>query len=156
MLTLSRSSVFLEGMMKFKLSSFGHGSALRKATLALVAVATLATAAPQTAMAGGGWDPGAAAAIGIIGGLALGAAISGNGHSRVEYGYGNGGGYRYGNRGYSGYSDNGASYYQPDYGYRHRHSNYAWSQPQEDCYVVRQRIWVEGWGWQSRPRTVCN
>jgi hypothetical protein len=141
-------------MMKFKLSSFGHGSALRKATLALVAVATLATAAPQTAMAGGGWDPGAAAAIGVIGGLALGAAISGNGHSRVEYGYGGGGGYGY--RGNSGYVDNGPSYYAPDYGYRHRHSYYAWSQPQEDCYVVRQRFWVEGWGWQYRPRTVCN
>ena len=118
--------------------------AFRKATLALATAATLAVALPPQAMAGGGWDPGAAAAFGVIGGLALGAAISNN----------NG----YGERHY--YSAPRYGYEAaPRYGYDgwHRHPHYAYAPPPpNDCYIVRERVWVEGWGWDVRPRRVCD
>jgi hypothetical protein len=25
----------------------------------------------------------------------------------------------------------------------------------DDCYVRRERVWVPGWGWEYRRRTVC-
>jgi hypothetical protein len=25
----------------------------------------------------------------------------------------------------------------------------------EECYVSRERVWVPGWGWEMRRRTVC-
>ena len=121
--------------MSFMLSRFKSRSLIRQAALALVAVASLSLAVSQPAAARGGWDPGAAAAVGIIGGLALGAAISNQNH----------GGY-------------GGSYgYTQDYGYArwHHHPHYGWAPPPDECYVVRERVWVPGWGWDMRPRTVC-
>ena len=46
---------------------------------ALAVMTTLATALPPAAHADGRWDPGAAAIVGVIGGLALGSALSGGG-----------------------------------------------------------------------------
>ena len=124
----------MEGMMGITLTRLGRGG-LRKATLALATAATLAVALPPQAMAGGGWDPGAAAAFGVIGGLALGAAISNhNGYGERHY------------------------YSAPRYGYEgwYHHPHYAYAPPPpDDCYIVRERVWVEGWGWDVRPRRVC-
>jgi hypothetical protein len=27
--------------------------------------------------------------------------------------------------------------------------------PEEECHVERRRVWVPGWGWELRRRTVC-
>ena len=126
-----------EGHMSFIVSRFKSRSLLRQAALSLATVDSLSLAVLQPAAARGGWDPGAAAAVGVIGGLALGAALSNQ------------------NRGY------GGTYgYTQDYGYgrwHHRpHYGYGWAPPPEDCYVTRERVWVPGWGWDIRPRTVCD
>ena len=124
-------------------SRLKNNSVLRRAILGLAMGASLMAAAPDPAAARGGWDPGAAAAVGVIGGLALGAVIANQdrGYSAsYSYGprYGYGGGY-----GYEG-------------GWHHHHPHYGWAPPPDDCYVVRERVWIPGWGWDVRPRTVCN
>ncbi len=118
--------------MDFALSRM-LGARSRKAVLAVMAGAALATAAPPSAMAQGGWNPGAAAAFGVVGGLALGAALA----NRDGYGE--------------------PAYYAPGYyGHWHHHPRYVYAEPLPDnCYVVRERIWVHGWGWDVRPRTIC-
>ena len=74
---------------------------------------------------GGGWSPGAAAAVGVLGGLALGTAV-GAASARPAYGPPPG-------------------YYAPPprpvYG---------------ECYIVHRRVWVPGWGWDVRPREICD
>lgn len=108
------------------------GARSRKVVLAMLAAASLVTAAPPSAMAGGGWNPGAAAAVGVIGGLALGAALA----NHDTYGE--------------------PVYFAPGYGHWHHHPRYVYAEPLPDnCYVVRERVWVHGWGWDVRPRTVC-
>jgi len=121
--------------MSFILSRFKSRSLVRQAALAFAAVASLSLAVSQPASARGGWDPGAAAAVGVIGGLALGAALSNQSHAVYDGSYG----------------------YTPDYGYVrwHHHPHYGWAPRPDECYVVRQRVWVPGWGWDIRPRTVC-
>ena len=114
-------------------------------------------AQPSLASAKNRVSPGEAAAFGIIGGLALGAILgnSGRGGGSVyvgdQYGYGNQG---YGNQGY------GYDSYRP----RHSHSRPAYYEPRgyyyeqpryPQCYQVRERVWVRGWGWQVERRTVC-
>ena len=73
-----------------------------------------------------GWSPGAAAAVGALGGLAAGAAIAST--ARPAYG-----------------PPPPVAYYdappEPPYG---------------ECYVVRRRVWVPGWGWDVRPREICD
>jgi hypothetical protein len=27
---------------------------------------------------------------------------------------------------------------------------------EEECYVRHERVWVPGWGWELRRRTICN
>ncbi len=76
----------------------------------------------------GGWSPGAAAAVGAIGGLALGAALAA---PRPAYGYG------------YGYP---ATVYE---------SAPVYVEPGPTCYVTRRRVWVPGWGWEIRRRRVC-
>lgn len=108
------------------------------AALTLVAVAA-AGAAPASAQyyykKRNGISPGAAAAVGVVGGLALGAAITG---SRPAYGYG-----------------------QPSYGYAPPPPTYyapqrrVYVRQEPDCFVRRQRVWVEGWGWETRRVQVC-
>ena len=115
----------------------------RSLAFLLATLAALSLVAPQHASARGGWDPGAAAAVGIIGGLALGAVIANQDRGYApSYSYGRPYGYRGG------------------YGYEsgwHHHPHYGWSPPPpDDCYVVRERVWIPGWGWDIRPRTVCN
>ncbi|NBQ40909.1 MAG: hypothetical protein EBU34_14360, partial [Alphaproteobacteria bacterium] len=71
---------------------------MRHAALSLATIASLSLAVLQPASARGGWDPGAAAAVGIIGGLALGAALSNHNHGEYggSYGYNQDAGYGYG------------------------------------------------------------
>jgi len=134
----------LEGVMGFKLPRIGRAG-FRKSVLALTAAASLATVMPQQVMAGG-WNPGAAAAFGIIGGLALGAAIANHGQDG------------YNHPRYYQPHEYQPHYYQHGYGaggwYHHPHYAYA-PPPSSDCYVVRERVWIEGWGWDIRARTVC-
>ena len=110
---------------------------------ALAVMTTLATALPPAAHADGRWDPGAAAIVGVIGGLALGSALSGGGgHGSVGYAYG----------------------YEPRrYEPRHHHYrdygpsvSYYWGAPQPSCYIVNERVWVRGWGWDVRPVRYCD
>lgn len=111
-------------MSKFK----WFGRSLMAAAIAV----PMALSAPVKAEAGNGWDPGAAAVVGIIGGLALGSALSGH------------------HRHYSYHDDpypRGRVVYYP------RHSYYYNDEP--SCYRVRERIWVPGYGWDYRRRTVC-
>ena len=126
--------------MSFNVSRFKSRSLIRHAALSLATIASLSLAVLQPASARGGWDPGAAAAVGIIGGLALGAALSNHNHGEYggSYGYNQDAGYGYG------------------YDHWHHHPHYGWAPPPDDCYVVRERVWIPGWGWDVRPRTVCN
>jgi len=125
--------------MSFKVLRFKS----RFIALSFATLAALSLVAPQQASARGGWDPGAAAAVGIIGGLALGAVIANQ------------------DRGYAPVYSSGRPYgYRDGYGYEggwHHHPHYGWAPlPPDDCYVVRERVWIPGWGWDFRPRTVCN
>jgi hypothetical protein len=115
------------------------------AALTLVAVAA-AGAGPASAQyyykKRNGISPGAAAAVGVVGGLALGAAIAG---SRPAYGYG----------------QPAYGYEQPSYGYAPPPPTYyapqrrVYVRQEQDCFVRRQRVWVEGWGWETRRVRVC-
>jgi hypothetical protein len=108
---------------------------LRKITTGALAALTLATtlAAASPASAGyyyrrGGWNPGAAAAVGVLGGLALGAAVAA---PRPAYGYG--------------YAP--APVYAPEPVY---------VEPARHCWVERHRVWVPGWGYDIRRERVCS
>jgi hypothetical protein len=115
-----------------KVASGAVKTVMRGAAGLMVAVSLFAAGA-EPASARGGWDPGAAAAVGVIGGLALGAALSQPAPAyAVPYAY------------------------APEYPRWHRHHYVGWAPPPADCYVVRERIWVPGWGWDIRPRTVCD
>jgi hypothetical protein len=85
----------------------------------------------------GGWNPGAAAAVGIIGGLAAGAAIA---SARPAYGYGHG--YHDGH-GHHGYAPRRAYYHAPEPAYG-------------ECYVVQKKVWIPGWGWEMRRKKICD
>ena len=119
-----------------------------KAVAALAIAGVLGMALPPSAHADGRWDPGAAAIVGVIGGLALGSALSGGGRGSVGYSYG---------------------YASPDYGppryerWHHHHGygygpsvSYSWGVPQPSCYIVNERVWVNGWGWDVRPVRYCD
>ena len=111
-----------------------------KGAAALAVMTTLASALPPAAHADGRWDPGAAAIVGVIGGLALGSALSGGGHGSVGYSYG------YEPRRYE--------------GWHHHHDyrpwvSYYWGAPEPYCTIVNERVWVNGWGWDVRPVRYC-
>ena len=115
-----------------------------KAVAAIAMAGVLGAALPQEAHADQRWDPGAAAIVGVIGGLALGSALSGGGgRGSVGYSYG---------------------YAEPRYdGWRHRHHGYGgpsvsyyWGPPRPQCYIVNERVWVHGWGWDIRPVRYCD
>jgi hypothetical protein len=108
----------------------------RFALLAVVAGSLAGAAVP--ACARDGLSPGGAAAIGALGGFALGAAIGANAQPlppppppvyvapaprRV--------------------------YVEP------ARRVYVERPAEETCFVERQRVWVPGWGWEMRRRTVC-
>lgn len=95
---------------------------MRKAYLAALALTTaVAFSAPASAdyyYHRRGWSPGAAAAVGVLGGLAVGSAIAASARPAPVY--------------------------------------VAPPPPfEEECYVERRRVWVPGWGWEVRRRTVC-
>jgi hypothetical protein len=93
------------------------------ALAAALAVGGLAAAEPASAGGyyyyGGGWSPGAAA-VGVLGGVALGSAIAASARPVAP---------------------------APVY--------VAPPPPEADCFVEHRRVWVPGWGWQLRRRTVC-
>lgn len=123
---------------------------LTKAVAVLAMVGTLGAYLPQPALADGRWDPGAAAIVGVIGGLALGSALSGNGRGSVGYSYG----YAapaYGPPRYEHW------HHHHDYGYYNGPTvSYSWGAPQPQCYIVNERVWVNGWGWDVRPVRYCD
>lgn len=91
----------------------------------LAAASVVASVPAQADYYRRGWSPGAAAAVGVLGGLAAGAAIASS--ARPVYGP-------------------PPAYYDapppaPVYG---------------ECYVVNRRVWVPGWGWDVRPREICD
>ncbi len=110
--------------------------------LALVSLVATAAAIATPASAQyyyknrGGISPGAAAAVGVVGGLALGAAIAG---SRPAYGVVQPYGYAP--------PPPPPAYYAPP--------RRVYVQPEPECFVRRQRVWVEGWGWETRRVRVC-
>ena len=66
-----------------------------------------------------GWSPGAAAAVGVLGGVAVGAAIAANARPVPA-------------------------------------PVYVAPPPEaEECFVERRRVFVPGYGWEMRRRTVC-
>lgn len=104
-------------------------------------------------------SPGEAAAIGIVGGLALGAILgnSGRGGGTVyvdqydgydEYGYHT---YRPGPRAYQ----PRPIYYAPPPAFYAPPPAYYAPRPYPACFQVQERVWVRGWGWQMHQRTVC-
>ncbi len=89
------------------------------------AVAALALATAFSAPASAdwyyrrGWSPGAAAAVGVLGGVAVGAAIAANARPAPA-------------------------------------PVYVAPPPEaEECFVERRRVFVPGYGWEMRRRTVC-
>lgn len=102
----------------------------RTAMAAAIALPMLVSV-PMTAEAGG-WDPGAAAVVGIIGGLAIGSALADHHHRYDRYD--------------EPYYPRGRVTYDP--------RRYYDDEP--SCYRVRERIWVPGYGWDYRRRTICD
>lgn len=90
-----------------------------------VLVATVLAGAPASAR--DGWSPGAAAAVGVLGGVAIGSAIAANSYYPGKPVY---------------VAPARPVYVAPAY--------------DEECVVERRRVWVPGWGWEVRRRTVCD
>ena len=111
-------------MSKFKI--------IGRTVLAAAIAVPMLVSAPMKAEAGSGWSPGAAAVVGVIGGLAIGSALADHRH------------YDYYDDPY--YPRGRVTYYP-------RQSYYYNDEP--SCYRVRQRVWVQGYGWEYRRRTVC-
>jgi len=91
------------------------------AVAALALAAATAFSAPASAdwYYRRGWSPGAAAAVGVLGGVAVGAAIAANARPVPA----------------------------PVY--------VAPPPIAEECFVERRRVFVPGYGWEMRRRTVC-
>jgi hypothetical protein len=89
------------------------------AALALATAAILSTSASADWRYRRGWSPGAAAAVGVLGGVAVGAAIAANARPAPARVY------------------------------------VAPPPEEEECFVERRRVWVPGWGWELRRRTIC-
>lgn len=112
-------------------------STLSKGVLGALTIATaFATTSPASAdyyYRRHGWNPGAAVAVGALGGLALGAALAA---PRPAYGYGYGYGYGY-----------PAPVYAP---------RPVYVEPAPRCWIQRHRVWVPGWGYEIRRERVCD
>ena len=108
---------------------------LAAGAIAALILATSVTAAPALAgewrpgpygpyyQRGDRWSPGAAAAVGAIGGLALGAAIASSAPRPAPV------------------------YTAPPV--------VVEETPEERCWTERRQVWVPGWGWEVRRRSVC-
>ncbi len=81
-----------------------------------------------------GVNPGAAAAIGLLGGVAVGAAIASSARAAPA-----------------------PVYVEPEPVVVERAPRrvYVTEAPAEECVVERRRVWVPGFGWEMRRRTVC-
>jgi hypothetical protein len=98
---------------------------------------TMSLAVSNPAAAGDRLSPGAAAALGVVGGLAIGGAIA-SAQRPV-------------------YAAPAPVYVEPApepvYVAPRRHV--VVEEEEQQCWVERSREWVPGWGWQSQRRTVC-
>src|SRR5215212_3989954 len=83
------------------------------AALALAAATAFSATASADWYYRPGWSPGAAAAVGVLGGVAVGAAIAANARPVPP------------------------------------------PPVAEECFVERRRVFVPGYGWEMRRRTVC-
>ena len=89
------------------------------AALALAAATAFSARASADWYYRRGWSPGAAAAVGVLGGVAVGAAIAANARPAPA-------------------------------------PVYVAPPPEaEECFVERRRVFVPGYGWEMRRRTVC-
>jgi hypothetical protein len=119
---------------------------MKKLVLLAFMAGSLASA---PASAGDRLSPGGAAALGVLGGLAVGAAIGANAQPLpppppppvyVE---------RAPKRVYVETA--------PKRVYVERAPRRVYvEEPAETCVVERERVWVPGWGWEMRRRTVCD
>ena len=102
---------------------------LLSVTIAVLALGASAVASPASAdwrrHRGGGWNPGAAAAVGLLGGVAVGAAIASSARAA------------------------------PVYAEPAPRRVYATEAPAEECVTERRRVWVPGWGCEMRRHTIC-
>ena len=109
-------------------SIFPEVRTVKRIVLAVVTALTLVTNSLPAAAEDGRYG---AAAVGAIGGLALGAVLgSALAAPRPVYA-----------------APSPAPrpvYVEPTYA------------DEEECYVQRERVWVPGWGWELRRRTICN
>jgi hypothetical protein len=112
-----------------------------KKLVVLAFVAGSLASASGPASAGDGLSPGGAAALGVLGGLAVGAAIGANAQSLPP------------------------PPPPPVYVERAPRRVYVERAPrrvyierpvEETCVVQRERVWVPGYGWEHRRRTVCD
>ena len=105
--------------------------------LVIAGLLAAAVTASGPASAGDRLSPGGAAALGVLGGVALGAAIASTQPPPppppvyVER--------------------------APKRVYVERPARrvYVEEQPVEECFTQRERVWVPGYGWEVRRRTVC-
>ena len=106
--------------------------------LALVAASMASASVPSSA--GDRLSPGGAAALGALGGFALGAAVAANAQPLPPP--------------------------PPSPVYVERAPRRVYVEPaprpvyverrvEEACFVERRRVWVPGWGWEMRRATVC-
>ena len=109
---------------------------LLSVTIAVLALGASAVASPASAdwrrHRGGGWNPGAAAAVGLLGGVAVGAAIASSARAAPVY------------------SSPAPVYVEPA-----PRRVYVTEAPAEECVTERRQVWLPGWGWEMRRRTVC-
>jgi hypothetical protein len=110
-----------------------------KKLVVLACVAGSLASASAPASAGDGLSPGGAAALGVLGGLAVGAAIANAQPAPPPPP-------------------------PPVYVERAPKRVYVERAPRrvyverspETCVVERERVWVPGWGWEHRRRTICD
>ena len=105
------------------------------ASCAVLALAASLVASPASAdLYRRGINPGAAVAIGLLGGVAVGAAIASGAQAAPA-----------------------PVYVEPEPVVVERAPRrvYVTEAPAEECVTERRRVWVPGFGWEMRRRTVC-
>ena len=116
---------------------------------ALLAFAAALIASTTTPASAGDLSPGGAAALGALGGFALGAAVGANAQPLPPPPP----------RGYVEPAPRRV-YVEPApkrvYVERAPTRVYVERPVEETCVVERERVFVPGWGWEHRRRTVCN
>jgi hypothetical protein len=112
----------------------------RLVVLAIVAGSLAGASAPVSA--GDRLSPGGAAALGVLGGVALGAAIGANAQPALPP------------------PPPPPVYVEPApkrvYVERAPRRVYIERPVEETCIIERERVWVPGWGWEVRRRRICD